>query len=643
MPKYARSFLLLVLWLFSIHNPAIGQTQSNASLSSPDTAHFPLVSLFLDVRGNEGEFIHGVKASNVRLEEDGNLVPIATFEHRYPGVQFVTVINPGRSFALQDSQGVSRYDYLIETLLEWSDRRRGSSIDDLSILVADGPQASHLDELQKFQDALKQIETDIERDIQPNLDILSQAIDIASDPAPRLGMGKAILFITPPLPNGASQSIPDLTSRASQNNIQVNVWMTASEGSYSAEAEEELRMLSQQTGGQFALNTGISPLPDLEAYLQPLRNTYYLEYNSIIRNSGKHQISATIRTPFGELKTAEQNFEINILPPNPAFISPPLEIERNPPEGSSTPTEEPGLAETYLPRQHEFEILVNFPDERVRPLERTALLVNGVLVDENLEPPFERLVWDIHNLTENSEHQVQVEVEDSLGLVGTSMMTRVELRLNIPEPNPWAWFYNNIRLLTLLGILLAGAVLFMALVLSGRIRPNHFQRFGQRRAIANHANQTSQIDQQVSAHRLSRWVNRLHWPRQTNDSRDVAYLNRINETNSGNALPQIVIVDDEITLGSDPDQATFVISDPAIEPIHAKLKRVGESEFHVSDQGTVAGTWLNYSMIPTEGVTVKHGDLIHIGSIGFRLTFRNPKPARKPVITLLNETGSARK
>jgi DEAD/DEAH box helicase domain-containing protein len=55
--------------------------------------------------------------------------------------------------------------------------------------------------------------------------------------------------------------------------------------------------------------------------------------------------------------------------------------------------------------------------------------------------------------------------------------------------------------------------------------------------------------------------------------------------------------------------------------------------------GSVAGTWVNYMLVPTTGTRLEHGDLIHIGRVGFRFSLREPQRVRKPVI-MIEEPGA---
>jgi predicted component of type VI protein secretion system len=95
----------------------------------------------------------------------------------------------------------------------------------------------------------------------------------------------------------------------------------------------------------------------------------------------------------------------------------------------------------------------------------------------------------------------------------------------------------------------------------------------------------------------------------------------------------LTINSDEILIGSSPEQASLVLQDGSIEKLHARLVRKAEGSFRIIDEGSIAGTWINYSPVSKNGADLEHGDIIHIGRLGFRFTIRQPKSVRRPVIT----------
>lgn len=644
MRNITRSFMFLLILILLVPKLVRAQEESigTAEISNPDITNFPNITVFLNVKDEQGEFVRGLTETNIRILENGASIPPSLVQQLQVGVQFVIALNPGRPFALQNSRAISRYDYLLENLSNWANRRKGSTIDDLSLIVADGPQISHISDIDNLQKSLETIDRIAARDMDPDPNLLSQAIDLASDNTPRLGMGRAILFITPILTEEYNIPIDNIVTRANQHNIQVHVWMVSSEDTATSQAADNFKLLAENTGGEFLIFSGENTIADPENYLDPLRYIYHLEYVSKINQSAENQLNVEVQTPSGKLTTPPKSFNILILPPDPAFISPPIEITRKIPPNQSKSSSDDLLIEDLIPTLQEFQVLVSFPDEIVRPLTRTSLYVDGVLVDQNTSPPFDVLYWDLRGYTDSASHVVIVETEDELGLIGRSIETVVGLTIELPETNPWSWIYENIPVLSAAAVFLAGAILFLVLILGGRIQPRLIAgRIRRRRQKSDPVTQPVKFDDESTTRRMPDWVNRLHWPHRETETNTLAFLNPITESDHPVNSTPIPITHEETIIGSNSKKATIVIDEPSIEPLHARLIRLSEGSFQLKDAGSVAGTWINYTPVSAEGALLEHGDLVHIGRIGFRFTLRKPTKTRKLVITELDQEEDA--
>jgi hypothetical protein len=183
----------------------------------------------------------------------------------------------------------------------------------------------------------------------------------------------------------------------------------------------------------------------------------------------------------------------------------------------------------------------------------------------------------------------------------------------------------------------SGLILFLVLVWGGRIRP--FPAGGLRSLRQSRKQRSDPVTQPVPVRsespprRLPGWVNRLQWPQRRMAPKAYAFLHRLAETDQSLTLPPISLSAEEITFGRDPHQATVVLDDASVEALHARLVRLEGGNFRLSDEGSVAGTWINYSPVSGEGAALEHGDIIHIGRSGFRFTVREPQRQRKPVMT----------
>ena len=629
-------FLILVL----LAAPSVVEAQDEdgpgARLLSPVIDRFPIIETFLLVEDGSGNFIHGITADNVIIRENGIRISTDSFQQLNPGVQLVTAFNPGRSFAIRNSNGISRYDFLIEALLNWGSRRSGSTIDDLSLLVTNGPQISHVTDLEQWMAELDRIDREAARDMEPNLDLLSRAIDLASDTTARPGMGRSVLYITPPLEGNYNLPVENLITRANEEDIQINIWMVSSEDAFAPESAEQFIILTEQTGGSFFVFTGDNQIPDPETYLDNLRNIYHVEYQSSVRESGQHQVQVEVQTPEGNITTVPESFDVFIQAPDPAFIAPPLDVERISPDSSETLFNDITPISEYSPSQLEFETLVSFPDERVRPLVRTSLYVNDMLVDENTEAPFEHLTWDISDISDEASFRVRVEAEDSLGMIGSSLEQQVLIRVALPEESSLTWLYDNVLLISGFALFLIILTVFLILLIKGRIRPRLVGERGRKNRTGNGISdrKISNRDPERSQS-LTKWMSNLHWPLRESNENTLATLNYFSEDDTPlNRLP-IPITLKGATIGRDPNQCSIVLDDPSVESLHARIRMEGEKLFWITDLDSVAGTWVNYTPVPEDGTRLEHGFLVHIGAVCFRFLLREPVRVKKPTITYL--------
>jgi len=631
------SCLLLILVLL-LPVSVNAQDGGKAFITPPAMVVYPYFETYLNVYDSEGKFIQNLKTTDIRLLEDGHSAPVTGLKELRPGVQAVIAISPGPPFAIHNSQAVSRYDFVIESLEKWGGSRIGTTIDDLSLLTTGGPSTSHVSDPAEWLSTLTSSQVDA-KIAAPSLDTLSRAVDLAADPTPRPGIGRAVLFITPPFEGTLDGSLDNIASQAEQNGIKIFVWMVASPGAFSSTEAGRLAELAEGTGGAFFAYSGEEELPDPETYFAPLRSIYQLNYESKIKNNGTHQIKVQVKTESGQITTPGKNFEFDIQPPQPAVISPPIQIIRKPPIEAIDQHKADIETNNFIPGEQEIKIIFDFPDGRVRPILWSALYVDGNLAAENIEPPFDQFIWNIEAHKTNGSHTLQVQVEDSLGLTGRSAEIPVEISFVLPEPNPWAAVYNNIPVLSGLAILVAGTVLALVLIMGGRLQPHLPGKKGKRRRKSDPVTQPVTDVSPSSSQRFSKLASRLKWSKGPVSPQAYALLTMLSDSDGTAASTPIPISSDDFPIGSDPNKAILVLEDPSIEDLHAHLKRSEEGSFRLADEDTIAGTWINYTPVSKEGTKLEHGDLIHIGRVGFLFSMRDTSRIRKPIVTPDNQTG----
>jgi hypothetical protein len=616
-------FCLLIVCLL-LTTPVYAQTAINATLYPPDTSAFPTISAFLDLHNAQGGFIYGIKSSDIQIFEDDRQVEIKAFKEIRPGVQIVVALNPGHSFMIRNSKGYSRYDIIAATLTSWANSRTGSNLDDLSLIVPDSPGRTHLSNPLDLAQATASYIVN-EATASPNLDLVSDAIDLANDPTPRPGMERAILLFTSALESDQSLGIQDLVTRASQNHIRIFIWLVGSPESFTEKNTALLSSLAVQTNGAFITYSTDEMAINLEDYLEPLRSIYTIEYDSPVRESGVHQMFTQVQTGDGLIKTPLQSYEIKLSAPRPVFIMPPPSISRQAPPTEGRLPGEQTSPKDYLPKEMPLKILVEFPDGRPRPLVRSTLYIDRVIAVENQAPPFDQFNWDISKYTQTGQHLMQVEIEDNLGMVGASIETPVDILLPPTRVSLISKLSPYLPLMAGVTAAVAGMLLLFILVLNGKIHPSsHHWLKGivkTRSGKPDHGVLTTSLDQADpgASHHLPDW-SALFQKQSRLNPKVLATLNPAGGSEDHQDLAPITITQEIFIIGRDILQANLVLDDPTIEPIHARIVYVANQDFYITDQGTLAGTWVNYLPVSGEGTRLEHGDLIHFGRVTFHFS-----------------------
>ena len=588
--------VLTLTWLFYLTFPANAQNANSAILSPPDIGGFPIIQTFLKAYDEQGNFLHQLEKADVTIREDGKSIPVLEIEELEPGVQFVVALNLGPTFAIRDSLGISRYQTIQASLWNWATSHSGT-LDDLSFLTNDGPDVIHLDNARQWLSEFENYETN-PRDVVPSLDVLVRAINIAADPTDRIGMGRAVLLLTPPPDRAGTAALQSIISIAKQNEVHVYIWMVSSPAYFSSEGSQQLAALANQTGGEFLTFSGKETLPEIHNYLENLRFIYTLKYKSEIRNNEPHQISARIAKNGLSIDSDNQDFDLEILPPNPIFLSPPIQIVRaNHTPINQTFTEDPD----YTPKEQTIKILIEFPDGRPRDIQRSTLYVDGEIADENISQPFDTFRWDLSEYQISSSHLIQAEVLDSYGLKNNSVETPIQITIQQTPQSILVTLNQNAPIIAGAIAAFAGGILLLVLVLSKRIQPRSFSR---RKKITRQREQNQDKDTitkpvpdstDQNPRRITSWINRLSWPhRNISNIQYPAYLEPDEGFQNAPSRTKIPITPGEITFGRDPTLSTITLDDSAVEGLHARLKIEDDEDVTIFDEGSIAGTWVNF-------------------------------------------------
>jgi hypothetical protein len=646
-------FLPTIVTLFIIFHFSVGgstaQTAFIATLSTPDTTSFPHLKAYLDVHDPAGEFVHGLTPQDVTLQENGDQVSVSELQEHKPGVQFVIAITPGTSFSIRDSLGISRYEYLLQGILAGTWKNQPAEADDFSLLTMGGPQLTHTSDVAELRSALETYTPDGSNAI-PSLEVLASALQVASDPTNRPGMERAILFITPPQGTDVSLGLQSIIASATQQNIHIYVWLVAAPEVFDLPEIEQLRNLADQTHAAFFAFSLDETVPDLESLLEPLRYIYQLGYDSQIAIAGTQQVAAQVTIGSELITTQPQSFDLNLQAPAPTLLNPPTQIVRN---YSNSPTPETSSVPGDLqPVVELLTIQVTYPDGYDRPLTRTSLYVDGTMVAENTSPPFDQFIWDLRPYTQDGVHTLSIEATDNLGLVGKTGDVPVEIIVPSTTQGVIVAVSQNRQLVVGVTVFISASILILVLILGGRIHPKLYP--GQVRPPAGSTEKTrpkgyrermrqlrDPVTQPVKISstlkvqaktRSKNWRERVPWlKRKEEPTPAMAYLIPLVGSDEPTLPAPLQITTEDVTLGSDPHQASLVITDPSIEGLHARIHHEDKS-FLLTDAGSIAGTWVNFEQVTPNGTTLEHADIIHLGRVGFRFKLSEPGQLGKVVI-----------
>jgi len=615
----------LLVCLISLALPQISfaQSQASAVLYQVNSETFPSISGLLDVYTEQAQFVRGLNASNITLLEDGKTVTPQRISEKSVPLQVVVAVNSSSALAVRDGQGISRYDKAVAVLENWAASRPAGNEDLFSLTWNGGIISSRVTPL-TWRNRLNVFDPQL-RNSTPSLAALSFALDAALDTPLTPGGKRAILFITNHIENQNIAALSDLTARATQAGIRLYVWIIDSKDFLIHPGSDALRQMAAATGGATLDFTGVETLLDPEEWLENLRWVYEFEYQSGIRASGQYQLSALISTDEGNSLTSNQvPLELVVLPPNPILLSPPTQVARQ-------NLEDPFDLENSLPTNQPLEILIEFPDGHPRPLARTILYVDEVAVQENVVAPFEQFNWDLRSYLSSGPHTLRVEAIDTLGLSSSSATFSVDVVV-VQPPGGLAGLIlrNNVAIVTT-AVVFAGFILLLIIFFSGR---KTFSRIAEQRRIR--ARQLDPVTQPLQAKLeppskpLPPAKNPFPWIRRKAPPPPAYLVKLTSDGQPASGGDPIALAAPELTIGADPTQATNVLGDPSLSPLHARLQRTPEGNFLLTDNRSVAGTWVNYELIPQEGRILAHGDVVNFGKLTYRFVLGKPPANQKP-------------
>ena len=569
------------------------QIQPSLSISEPDTQAFPTISLMIGVSDNAGRRIPSLTAGNFQILEDGIPVDDVVVEEVLVGTRQVFVINTAPGLGVRDSHGFTRFDYARQELLDyWRDPDASLiGIDDLSLLTSDGLLIQHSNAAAELAAALDAMEPSFEGSIS-GFDLLLLALDFSTDALEASALPSSLVFMTPLIETPRDLPIANAIARASDSGTAIYTVLFANEEALAQPEVEPLRQLAESTGGQFLAFDTEGGLAAVADRILDQRVQYRVTFSSQVNTPGTHLLQIQIDDDEFDTTSPPVEYEINVQPPEVAFIQPPNEIVRQ--------TEDPDLAvEEITPTAFALQTLTTFPDGHSRDIERSSLVVDDEVVDVRREAPFDRFEWDISEIRASGAHTLKVLVQDSLGLEAETIENPVQIVISRPDQGLTALRPALDSLVAILAVIVAGMVLVIGLTTLVRRTPLPVPAAGVR-------------------------LNPVKRARLQSTAPPEALLIPLRP--SGDPVPLTGV---DVVLGRDASLSAVVLDDPSVERMHARLIRQADGDYLLRDQGSVAGSWINYELVPKSGQRLQHGDHIQLGRVEFRFQLPGDHPPRK--------------
>lgn len=605
----------LLIALGFLGTPTSAQSGVTVHASLPEISNFPEISIFLSVSDATGRRIPGIPASSFSVLEDGTPIEAVSVDEIVVGTRQIFVVNSTIGLRIRDSLGRSRFDFARQALMDWWQQSEPSRIDfdDLSLISANGVLVAHSTSGADLASALDHHSPSFE-DTEIGFELVLQALDFASDALPNPGMPTYLFFFTALVRAPRVELMTNVVSRASSTSTTIYPVLVGPPESLDQPEVAILQELADATGGRLVYLDPTNGLFELADQIVDQRTQYRLTYPSRINQTGEHQVQAQVVGVGLEMLSEIRTLTVDVQPPIVEFSQPPSEIVR-----SSQDASQP--LEAYLPVNHALQIITTFPDNHLRRLVSSQLIVDGEVHDQNSSPPFDRFVWDLSNTIESRVYNLQVVVEDELGLQGMSPTLPIQLEVLLPPTGIAALRPALGSLLAALGVLVAGVVLAAAVISIGR---------------------RSTSEQQPA----SRKTERPRRPRRASLRRPMmetppeATLHPLMGEDPTN--PAIPLFGLDVIIGADPSLAAVPLEDPSVSGMHARLVRQVDGGYLLKDQGSEAGTWVNFEPISDEGSLLKHGDIIYFGLRPFRFQMAVPPPPADVRITPIESTDKAR-
>ena len=605
--KFFLFLLSMLLTLSAAVQPSSAQTAGGVEIQPPEIEDFPNISVDFKVFSGNNQPVSNITLDQLTLYEDQQPVEIQSLDEVTQGMYFTLVINAGVNLDVRDIDGISPYQKISAKLTDWASSRRFVGSDGFSFVTNEGVGIHNSRSSEAWITALNAYQPNF-RISTPSLEGLETAIQMAKDRVVPFGVDKTILYITPVISPEQINPIKTLTETALSAGISINIWMVDDAYFLTNDQGGALLNMASATGGQFFQYTGTEILPEPADLFTMLGKTFSITYQSEVRSTGTYPLSLAVNLPEGEIRGETNPFFIEVSPPKPIFISPAIAITRTAPLNAVNPQE------SLDPDQVMYSIIIEYPDGKPREIIQSRLIVDGQVVDERTQEPFDKFIWDISAIETTGEYKIKAEITDSLGLASETIETSVMVTVDLPNPDS-----SSLQSRQEIGLWISGGILLAALII---LIVWGGWNFIQSATFSNLTNILFSVFKRSSQPQI---------PFAAEELTILASLIPINTILDENEGERITLASQRITIGSSPEKASLVLSSSEIASAHAQM-RLKDNTFWLRDLDSPEGTWLNYIRVSGKPVELHQGDIIHFGNKGFRYTILEGQERPRPHI-----------
>ena len=567
--------------------PARGQDSTpSVVIEDLDTREFPKLTMSFTITSGLEEKT-SLTASQVSVIENDAQIAVDTLASEYIGVHFGLVINPERTLVLTYPSGYSNYDRMLAAMRELGSDLTPVTGDVYSLFINPNIRYDQLENYTEWKKALEGY-TENQRQMNSSLQSFEEAISLlTSNP---LAKETVLVYMTPYIEPDELPALTALIKQAGESGIPVHIWMTAAPVVIGSAYQTDLDTACQTWGGSLTILSGNQIPPNPRDYLKGKGYRYTVTWQSEVRSGSTQKIGLRLTPPVGGVLTSEvSDVALEVLPTGLSFSNLPEQL-----------TVTLRGDESIEPAELSIQAAIEFPDGFPREVLSTSFFANGSLVKQQNEAPFGDFMLNLNQYRDQSKLSLQLTLEDALGFETRSEMKYIELTwfdptADQPKPlssKPWLWIGLGMAALGLLGVIILPTRLKKKPVKSDN---------GEPAAPAVRVEPESYVLVKT-----------------------YGSLIKLDRDNTPCAEKPVLLTKEVTLIGKDPQLANLVLSDEALEPLHAEIHAFPDGRTRLTDFHTIAGTYVNFKAIDTKGIEIHHGDILHFG----RLSYRFNSPSR---------------